>query len=353
MLQLGSKNKEKLEETTTPVKDKVYFYCEFSKVKNTVKETDIWIGLLEKFRDEQLYIEKIQKVESEQDLIEQLCSFFANMKKKDGADYSVNSIRASLAAVNHFFQEKSRIKNIDLYNDSCFKAIKEVVNGKIRFLSKNGKGETKGIDSLEANEITQILNHRLLDGITPERLLRRMFFINAIYLGLREREHALLNGTDFVKCNDGGYNVFIYCSKNNQRGLTENREKADKLVLANHPEVTPFLDKYLSSCPYDTDPNFYLQEVEEEFALKTGIWYKPKHVGFRRLNSFLNEICKITGINFSEEIKLLSHHRSDAGLLSYTLPPDDKKDKIIGKFMDKIHGKPTLNKAKVSDILNG
>ncbi|PKB94406.1 hypothetical protein RhiirA5_438849 [Rhizophagus irregularis] len=54
-----------------------------------------------------------------------------------------------------------------------------------------------------------------------------------------------------------------------------------------------------------------------------------------------------------EEIKLLSHHRSDAGLLSYTLPPDDKKDKIIGKFMDKIHGKPTLNKAKVSDILNG
>lgn len=94
-------------------------------------------------------------MESEQDLIEQLCSFFANMKKKDGADYSVNSIRASLAAVNRVLQEKSRIKNIDLYNDSRFKAIKEVVDGKIRFLSKNGKGETKGADSLEANEITK------------------------------------------------------------------------------------------------------------------------------------------------------------------------------------------------------
>lgn len=42
--------------------------------------------------------------------------------------------------------------------------------------------------------------------------------------------------------------------------------KADKLVLANHPEVTPFLDKYLSSRPYGADPDFYLQEVEEEFG---------------------------------------------------------------------------------------
>ncbi|CAB5394802.1 unnamed protein product [Rhizophagus irregularis] len=342
MPRLGSKNKEKLEETTTP---KVDFYREFSKVTNTVKATDIWIGLLEKFRDEQLYIGKIQEVESEQDLIEQLCSFFANMKKKDGADYSVNSIRASLAAVNRFLQEKSRIKNIDLYNDSRFKAIKEVVDGKIRFLSKNGKGETKGADSLKANEITQILNHRLLDGTTPERLLRRVFFINAIYLELRGGEHALLNGTDFVKCDDGEYNVFIYCSKNNQRGLTENRGKADKLVLANHPEVTPFLDTMVQ-IPISTFRKLKKNLVIYFNTLKTGIWYKPKHVGFRRLNSFLNEICKITGINFSgrkitnhsgrraliqncekmgvpkEEIKLLSRHRSDAGLLSYTLPPD-------------------------------
>lgn len=76
--------------------------------------------------------------------------------------------------------------------------------------------------------------------------------------------------------------------------------------------------------------------------MRTGIWYKPNHVGFRRLNSFLNEIFKITDINLSgrkitnhsgrraliqncekmgipkDEIKLLSRHYSDAGLLSYT-----------------------------------
>ena len=184
-----------------------------------------------------MYIGQIQEVENEQVLSEQLCTYFANMSKKDGSDYSVNSVRACFAAINRFLQDHSKIKSIDLYNDTRFKGIREVVDGKIRFLSNNGKGETKGSDSLEADEITQILNHKLLDGSTPERLLRRVFFINAIYLGLRGGEHTLLNATDFVKCEDGGYNVFIYCSKNNQRNFIENQGKVNKLILTNHPNT--------------------------------------------------------------------------------------------------------------------
>ena len=100
-------------------------------------------------------------------------------------------------------------------------------------------------------------------------------------------------------------------------------------------------------------------------ALRTGVWYKPNHVESKRLNSFLNETCKITGINLDgrkitnhsgrcaliqncekmgipkEDIKLLSRHRSDAGLLSYTLPTDNKKSEIVGQLMNKIHGQLT------------
>ncbi|PKY43069.1 hypothetical protein RhiirA4_456997 [Rhizophagus irregularis] len=116
--------------------------------------------------------------------------------------YRKDSGKLLLQLLIIFFKKNQRIKNVDLYNNSRFKAIKEVVNRKIRYLSKNRKGETKGADSLKANKITQILNYRLLDGITSERLLRRVFFINAIYLGLRRGEYVLLNRTNFVKCND-------------------------------------------------------------------------------------------------------------------------------------------------------
>ena len=61
--------------------------------------------MLEKFRKEQLYIGEVQEVENEQVLAEQLCIYFANMCKKDGSDYSVNSI-------NRFLQEISKIQNI-------------------------------------------------------------------------------------------------------------------------------------------------------------------------------------------------------------------------------------------------
>ncbi|CAB5361713.1 unnamed protein product [Rhizophagus irregularis] len=339
--QINLKSKEISLKTSASLKEKVEFYREFSKVKNTVNVTNNWMGLLEKFRKEQLYIGQIQEVENEQVLIEKLCSYFANMSKKDGSDYSVNSVRASFAAINCFLQDNSKIKSIDLYNDVRFKEIRKVVDEKIRYLSNNGKGETKGSDSLEADEITQILNHRLLDGSTPERLLRRVFFINAIYLGLRGGEHTLLNATDFVKSEDDGYTVFIYCSKNNQH-----------------------------------EPDFYLQEIEEQFALRTGVWYKPNHVGSKRLNSFLNEICKITGVNLNgrkitnhsgrraliqncekmgipkEDIKLISCHRSDAGLSSYTLPTDNKKNEIVGQLMNKVHRQLTSVNEKSAEIVN-
>ncbi|GBB95357.1 hypothetical protein RclHR1_25150001 [Rhizophagus clarus] len=65
----------------------------------------------------------------------------------------------------------------------------------------------------------------------------------------------------------------------------------------------------------------------------------------------LFKIVKKIGIP-KEEIKLLSHHYS-AGLLSYILPSNDKKDEIIRRFIDKIHGKLTLDNVKVPEILNG
>ncbi|CAB4492378.1 unnamed protein product [Rhizophagus irregularis] len=160
----SKRNKDSLK-TSASLKEKVEFYREFSKVKNTVNVTNNWM---------------------------------------DGSDYSVNSVRASFAAIICFLQDNSKIKSIDLYNNVHFKEIRKVVDGKIRYLFNNGKGKIKGSDSLEADEITQILNHRLLDSSMPERLLRRVFFINVIYLGLRGEEHTLLNATDFVKSEDDG-----------------------------------------------------------------------------------------------------------------------------------------------------
>ncbi|PKY62172.1 hypothetical protein RhiirA4_488201, partial [Rhizophagus irregularis] len=126
-----------------------------------------------------------------------------------------------------------------------------------------GYGEAKGSDGLSFEEIQQILSHKLMDRSMPERLLRRVFFHNAIILGLRGGEHSLIKANNFKKRKDGEYDVYIYRSKTNQQGLLND----------------PF---------------------------QTGVWYKNSHIGEVRLKGFMREICKLTEINLTNR-KITNH----------------------------------------------
>jgi hypothetical protein len=188
------------------------------------------------------------------------------MKKNNGEEYSVNSVRAAVAAINRHLQRHSKVEKVDLYDLSTFRSFIEVTSGKIKFLTDLGHGEVKGADAFTDGEIQQILSHICMDGSTPARLLRRLFFFNVCLLGLRGGEHHLLNASSFKKRDDGGYDVVIYRSKTNQRGFISNKGKADHLILPNQPEIIKDYERYFTMRPANCDNNFYLQEVDEEFG---------------------------------------------------------------------------------------
>ena len=85
-------------------------------------------------------------------------------------------------------------------------------------------------------------------------------------MGLRGGEHHLLNAFSFKKRNDGGYDVIIYRSKTNQRGFISNKGKADHLILPNQLEIIYDYERYFAMWSENCDPNFYLQEFDEEFG---------------------------------------------------------------------------------------
>ena len=105
-----------------------------------------------------------------------------------------------------------------------------------------------------------------MDGSTPRRLLFRIFFYNAIILGLRGGEHSCLMTEDFKKRTDGGFDVWIFRSKTNQRANTNHRGKGEKLIIPNNSILIKDYDRYISLRPVNAEPNFYLQEVEEEIG---------------------------------------------------------------------------------------
>jgi len=144
------------------------------------------------------------------------------------------------------------------------------------------------------DEISTILNHKILDGTTPERLLYRIYFYNAILLGIRGKEHFSLLLEDFVKEEDGGFTVYIYRSKTNQRGAFESRGEADKILIPYNEEIIQYYDKYISLRPKDADPEFYLQEMEDENAFSSGIWFKRHHIGINRIKSLMKMISVVS-----------------------------------------------------------
>ena len=112
--------------------------------------------------------EKIEHVASVQELDKQLATYIAEMKQKNGQQYSASSIRCAIATIYRHLVKNSVITGLDIHNQSTFPTFWEVINGKLKFLSDLGLNDAKGADALSINKILTIINYKLLDGITPE-----------------------------------------------------------------------------------------------------------------------------------------------------------------------------------------
>lgn len=90
------------------------------------------------------------------------------MKQKTGQEYSASSICCAIAALYRHLIKNSAITGINIHNQATFPTFWEVTNGKIKFLSDLGLNDARGADALTMDEISIILNHKILDGTIPE-----------------------------------------------------------------------------------------------------------------------------------------------------------------------------------------
>ncbi|CAG8555067.1 6713_t:CDS:2 [Funneliformis mosseae] len=208
--------------------------------------------------------EKIEQIDSIQELDNQLATYVAEMKQKNGQQYSASSVRCAIAAIHRHLIKHSVISEINIHDQATFSILWEVLNGKLKFLSDLGFSDAKGADVLSIDEILTIFNHKILDSTTPERLLYQIYFYNALLLGIRGKKHFALLLEDFKKREDGGFTVYIYHSKTNQRGAFRNRGKADKILIPYNEEFIQYYNKYILLHPKNADPEFYLQEMEDK-----------------------------------------------------------------------------------------
>lgn len=233
-----------------------------SRCKNTDYATSTWVRALERFRSDCQYPGLVEQVDSKDELEDQLCRFIHAIKRQDGSDYHTSSLNNCLHSINRHLNEKSTLpKPINLLNKEEYYKLWKVYNAKVKNLASNGLGERKGAEGFTEEELLQIINHPTMSVNNPIGLLRRVFFFNAILLGLRGGEHFTLQSKSFLRKKDkyGGFEVILYHSKTNQREANNIQAQGEKLYIPNIPEIIDMYELYFSKRPTQASTHFYLK----------------------------------------------------------------------------------------------
>ncbi|GBC25868.2 hypothetical protein GLOIN_2v1478488 [Rhizophagus irregularis DAOM 181602=DAOM 197198] len=91
----------------------------------------------------------------------------------------------------NFFKKKSRVVNTDkstanwVHQFENFREKAGFTDGKMKHVAEQGKANVQGADGLSVEECKKILYSPVLNIDTPTGLLKKVFFLNALFLALR------------------------------------------------------------------------------------------------------------------------------------------------------------------------
>ncbi|PKK58357.1 hypothetical protein RhiirC2_796444 [Rhizophagus irregularis] len=226
-------NKKPYKKYTLPDQEEIDRLINKSTVLNTKRATTAWLNKFENFRSNVKYIGKCTEVADIHELEVQIQNFIVVMKTKYGEDYKATSINACIDALNRHLNQYSVIRPLDLKDRRMFPSLWQILDGKLKDITEQGKGEIKGSDSLSLDEVKLMFNSPILSTDTPT-----------------------------AKVDGSGIDVCIPRSKTNQRGMEGG--VGDTLKIPSHPQIISVYEKYFAKRPVNANPQFYLQEYTDE-----------------------------------------------------------------------------------------
>ncbi|CAG8713356.1 26986_t:CDS:2, partial [Racocetra persica] len=208
-----------------------------------------------------------------------------------------------------------------------FLDLHDILNGKMKDLQERRFGEKEGSMALTAQQVKEILSDEFLDPKTPQGLLYRFFFHNAIIFACRDGEHYSLQSNQFQIQPNGSILFYRYRNKNNQRGIQGGNAHCIQLPsdLSDIPGPVSNFTKYISKHPLGASDNFYLQPNPNWHD--TNIWYLKTHCGLNRVGNFMRDIGqKVKNADIPEDaIMNITGHRSSQELHAYKTVNESQK----------------------------
>ncbi|CAG8660682.1 394_t:CDS:2, partial [Racocetra persica] len=329
--------------------------------KNTAKNTEGWINIMNQWRSDVNYNELLKNQDKE--TIElQVSQFLCGITTKQDQPYSRTSLKNALSAINRHLQNVKPGWRYNLHDKNDFSDLYARFDGLLKDMKKKELGKSKSIDGLITKEIRHILNHEIQDPNTPLGLLKWSFFWISILGAARGGEHANLHISQIVDTSDGI--ILKKAQQKNDQGDIKGNQFDLIIPFPPDPEgiTGPNSDirKYLSLWPKNfKSSNFYLSACHSPDAIVKGKWYLDKPIPDHTIRSMFKMICieceiniesrnisnysgqrtsimELFNVGVSENTGCtISGHKSSGGYYAYAKPTDKHKREALMNVLNK------------------
>lgn len=148
---------------------------------------------------------------TDDDLPDILLDFYSNLRKVNGGDYKLQTLKCIRAGINRCTKEQ---RGLDIISDERFKKTNEMFKAVTTRARKEGRGSTKNTPPIEPEDlplITQYLQHDVMNNPDPKKVQQCVLF-NIIYYFCRRGRQNIYDfkiDTFQIDCDpDGTHFVF-------------------------------------------------------------------------------------------------------------------------------------------------
>ena len=171
--------------------------------------------------------------------------FYVNLKRIDGEDYKLQSIKCIRAGINRWTKAN---RNLDIISDVCFTRANEMFKGVSKIARETGKGSTKSYPVIEQEDLERIATyflHDIVNELDPRKLQKCVLFYIIYFFCHRGRENLYdMSINSFEIGTDPDGRQYIYQAIDEM----DKNHRYDSTEVANDGKIYEQTGKKLGTC---------------------------------------------------------------------------------------------------------
>lgn len=292
--------------------------------------------------------------------------FYAEVKNKEGQDYSKSTLLGIRNGLERYLNSPPHNKGITITGNPAFKRSNIVLNAKVKLLKQQGKENIKHKPALEPEDLEKLKTSAVFDCSNPHGLLQNIWFHTTLYWCRRGREgQRNLRKTSFVFKQDPNGEDFVTMahsesSKNHPGGLndTESFENLGRMYKTEQQDdgysaIKLYIAKLNPAC------EAFYQYPKRQWKSTDDSWYENRPLGVNKLGDMMKNISSAAGLSqiytnhcvratsitlwsnaglTNRHIMSISGHRNEQSLLHYNQRPSTSQLKRCSDVLSQALG---------------